>query len=79
MTAGRSRPTEWSDAPGATYEAHSHPYHKTLVCTAGSITFYTPDGDVRLTAGDRLDLPAGTVHRATVGPDGVTCVETYGA
>jgi hypothetical protein len=26
-------------------------------------------------AGDRLDLPPDTEHAATVGPDGVTCLE----
>jgi hypothetical protein len=25
--------------------------------------------------GDRLDLPARTLHAATVGPEGVTCLE----
>jgi hypothetical protein len=30
---------------------------------------------VRLVCGDRLDLPAGTPHAATVGPNGVTCWE----
>jgi hypothetical protein len=37
--------------------------------------FHLPDGDVTLTAGHRLDVPPGTEHAATVGPDGVTCVE----
>jgi uncharacterized cupin superfamily protein len=44
----------------------------------GSIVFHTDDGDVVLDAGDRLDLPAGTAHAATVGPDGCACVEAWG-
>ncbi|MCB2223008.1 MAG: cupin domain-containing protein [Actinobacteria bacterium] len=68
-------PTRWSNGPGATYPAHRHAYRKVLVCTEGSIVFHTPGGDVALGPGDRLDLPAGTEHRATVGPGGVVCWE----
>ena len=68
-------PYAWSNGPGFVYDEHSHPYHKVLVCTAGSIVFHTPSGDIELAVGDRMDLPAGTIHAATVGPRGVTCVE----
>lgn len=68
-------PHKWSNEPGYLYGEHSHPYHKVLFCTSGSITFHTPDGDVALAPGDRLDLPAGTPHSATVGPEGVVCWE----
>ena len=69
------RPRWWGNAPGDTYGRHAHDYHKVLVCAEGSITFHTPDGDVELSPGDRLDLDPGTEHGATVGPGGVTCVE----
>lgn len=65
----------WSNVPGYVYEEHEHDYHKVLFCTRGSITFHTPDGEVHLEAGDRLDLVPGTRHSATVGPQGVTCME----
>ena len=68
-------PHAWSNGPGYVYGEHKHPYHKVLYCTVGSITFHTPAGDVVLGPGDRLDLPAGTPHSATVGPEGVTCME----
>lgn len=68
-------PETWSNQPGYVYGEHDHPYHKVLFCTAGSITFHTPDGDVELGPGDRLDLPPRTAHSATVGPEGVTCME----
>ncbi len=42
-------------------------------------TVETGDGTIELAAGDRLDLPAGTVHEAEVGPDGVTCLEAHRA
>ena len=69
------QPHAWSNGPGYVYPEHQHPYHKVLYCTAGSITVHTPDGDVALGPGERLDLPAGTPHSATVGPEGVTCME----
>lgn len=46
-----------------------------LYCAAGSIVFHLPQGDITLRAGGRLDVAPGTEHSATVGPDGVTCVE----
>jgi cupin superfamily acireductone dioxygenase involved in methionine salvage len=46
-----------------------------LFCLRGSIVFRTDEGDVEMTAGDRLDLPPGTAHAATVGPGGCECIE----
>ena len=65
----------WANGPGDTYGWHDHPYHKTLVCLAGSIVFHTDAGDVSLVAGDVLELEPGTRHAAAVGPSGVTCAE----
>jgi mannose-6-phosphate isomerase-like protein (cupin superfamily) len=72
---GCSEPRGWGNGPGDTYGWHSHPYHKVLFCLSGAIVFHTRDGDIALEAGDRLDLPRGTEHAATVGPAGVRCVE----
>ena len=68
-------PETWSNEPGYVYGEHQHPYHKVLFCTDGSITFHTPDRDIDLGPGDRLDLAPGTPHSATVGGSGVTCME----
>lgn len=68
-------PETWSNQAGYSYAEHSHPYHKVLYCIDGAITFHTPSGDVDMRPGDRLDLPPRTVHSATVGPEGVTCME----
>ncbi|HEU4894299.1 MAG TPA: AraC family ligand binding domain-containing protein [Acidimicrobiia bacterium] len=68
-------PQTWSNGPGYVYGEHHHPYLKVLFCVAGSIVFHTPQGDIAMGAGDRLDLPPGTTHSATVGPSGVTCME----
>ena len=46
---------------------------------SGSITFGLPkEGrEILLNAGDRIDLPADTVHKAVVGSQGVTCLEAH--
>lgn len=69
------RPHEWGNAPGDRYDWHSHGYHKVLYCVSGSIVFHTRDGDVPLEAGDRMEVDPGTEHAATVGPEGVRCME----
>ena len=69
------RPETWSNQAGYTYAEHSHPYHKVLYCIAGTITFHTGSREIEMEPGDRLDLPPGTPHSATVGPEGVTCME----
>ncbi len=70
-----SAPRFWSNGPGDAYGSHSHDYHKVLFCLSGSITFHLDGRDVALSAGQRLDLPPGTTHAATVGLDGCECVE----
>ncbi|HKD75470.1 MAG TPA: AraC family ligand binding domain-containing protein [Ktedonobacterales bacterium] len=72
-------PYTWSNAPGDIYSPHSHSYHKVIYVVRGSITFGLPQEEraVTLQAGDRLDLPPEVVHDATVGPDGVICLEAH--
>jgi quercetin dioxygenase-like cupin family protein len=67
----------WSNEPGYRYGAHRHAYTKILYCLHGSIEFVVePEGRViALREGDRVELSAGTVHSALVGPHGVTCAE----
>lgn len=74
-TESCSAPRSWASHPGDRYGPHEHGFHKVLFCLEGSIVFHIDDGDVQLTAGDRLDLPAGTGHAATVGTQGCACVE----
>jgi hypothetical protein len=69
-------PRAWGNGPGDTYGWHAHDYHKVLFCVSGSIVFHTrSDGDLELEPGDRLDVEPGTDHAATVGADGVQCME----
>lgn len=73
------QPYPWSNAPGDVYPAHSHSYYKVIYVVEGSITFGLPEKMKKATLhpGDRLDLPAGVVHNAVVGPKGVCCLEAH--
>ena len=72
-------PYSWSNGPRDIYSAHSHSYDKVIYVVQGSITFGLPELGKKLTlqAGDRLDLPAGVVHDAHVGAQGVICLEAH--
>ena len=72
-------PYAWSNGPHNVYPAHEHSYNKVIYVVQGSITFGLPELGTKLTlkTGDRLDLPAGTVHDAVVGAEGVLCLEAH--
>ncbi len=57
----------WSDSPGAVYATHSHGNDQSHWVISGCMEFVV-DGDetVRLNAGDRDFMPAGTDHSARV-------------
>jgi quercetin dioxygenase-like cupin family protein len=76
MRAEGLAPRRWGNGPGDRYGWHEHGYHKVLYCLSGSIVFHTrTDGDLELHPGDRLEIEPGTAHAATVGSQGVECVE----
>lgn len=77
FAAERLESETWMNEAGYRYPEHTHPYHKVLYCISGSIIFHMPSGDVNLSPGDRLDLPPGTPHSASVGPAGVVCMEGH--
>lgn len=72
-------PGAWSNAPGDRYAVHRHDYDKVIAVERGSISFGLPATGERiaLSAGDRVELPAGTDHDAVVGADGVACLEAH--
>ena len=79
MRAEGLDPGSWGNGPGDRYAPHEHGYDKVIVVAAGSITFGLPgsSSSVLLSAGDRLELPAGTEHDGLVGPSGVRCLEAH--
>ena len=68
-------PHRWGNAPGDTYGWHEHSSREGVSCVRGRIVFHTDTGNTDLGPGDRLVLPPGTRHAATVGAEGVRCVE----
>jgi hypothetical protein len=79
MTEQGLNPYSWSNSPHDIYSAHKHNYDKVIYVVRGSITFGLPllKKQITLCPGDRLDLMAGTVHDARVGPIGVVCLEGH--
>ena len=63
---------EWTDPPGARYSAHSHDHDESIWLLCGRIVFGADGGELSLGPGDRLMLPAGTVHTARAGQVGAT-------
>ena len=64
-------------APGEVTAAQAVPYDRILFVLNGSMTFgfQVDDEPTHLRAGDRLEIPAATLHNAVVGSDGVTFLE----
>ena len=79
MTDEGLSPYSWSNGPHDLYSAHTHSYNKVIYVVKGCITFGLPELGKQLTlkAGDRLDLPANTIHDAIVGAQGVVCLEAH--
>lgn len=69
----------WSNGPGYVYAGHTHSYDKVIYIVQGSI-IWEVGGEglqVETRAGDRIELPQGTLHAARVGPQGVACLEAH--
>ena len=75
MRAEGLSPHGWGNGPGDTYGWHEHCYEKLLYCVRGQIVFHTAAGDSDLSPGDKMVLPPHTAHAATVGAQGVHCIE----
>ena len=77
MHADGLRPYVWSNGPNFEYSAHTHSYTKVIYVVRGSITFLLPASkdEIVMKAGDRLEIPARVLHVATVGAEGVACLE----
>ncbi len=64
------------DREGPPFHYHPHEDEHDEV-TAGSVTFFLPDGPVTLKPGDTLTIPAGTRHTFKTGPDGLRGIGRY--
>jgi len=60
----------WQDSANAFYPEHTHETETAHVILDGEMTL-TMNGESRtFCAGERCDVPAGTVHSARMGPKG---------
>ena len=65
-------------APGTAAGRHSHPGEELIYVLQGTFEYEVDGRLIRLTAGDVLFIPAGTVHAArNVGPDTASELATY--
>ena len=67
---GFSHTYVWQDAPNASYPDHTHATETAHIILSGEMTLMTEDGGRTYRAGERCDVPAGTVHSARMGPSG---------
>jgi len=60
----------WQDAPNASYPDHTHATETAHVILSGEMTLTMNGGSHTYRAGERCDVPVGTVHSARMGPSG---------
>ena len=66
-------PVSWRDAPGEVYSPHKHDADQTLYLVEGLLELQVGDESYQLEPGDKLELPALTVHSAK-SPPGATYI-----
>lgn len=66
-------PVSWRDAPGEVYEPHKHDADQTLYLVEGSLELEVDGKRHSLHPGDKLELPAFTVHSA-MAPSGAVYI-----
>lgn len=62
------------DTPFRWHPPHRHPVNETLHIVEGELEFEVNDDTIQCGPGDRLLLPAETLHASRAGPDGCTYV-----
>lgn len=67
LLAAMGRESElYSDLPGTKYGRHKHPFEDFIVIVSGKMKIVTDAGEWTLKPGDRMDLPANTIHSAVM-------------
>jgi mannose-6-phosphate isomerase-like protein (cupin superfamily) len=67
---GFSNTYVWQDGPDAFYPDHTHAAETAHIILSGEMTLTVNARTATYKAGDRCDVPAGTVHSAKMGPRG---------
>lgn len=60
----------WEDGPDARYPDHTHPTETAHVILDGEMTLTVKGKSATYKIGERVDVPAGEVHAARMGPRG---------
>lgn len=60
----------WQDGPHAYYPDHTHPTETAHIILDGEMTLLMDGQSATYRTGDRVDVPAGAVHSARMGPSG---------
>ena len=60
----------WQDGPNACYSDHAHPNETAHMILDGEMSLTIAGESRTYRAGERCDVPAGTVHSARMGPQG---------
>lgn len=60
----------WQDRAGASYPDHKHSMETAHIILEGEMTITQAGKTHTYKAGDRVDVPAGAVHSAKMGPSG---------
>ena len=60
----------WQDGPNAHYPDHTHPTETAHIILDGEMTLVMGGESATYRAGERVDVPAGAVHSAQMGPSG---------
>jgi quercetin dioxygenase-like cupin family protein len=60
----------WEDGPDRRYSDHTHPVETAHIILEGEMTLTMDGRNTTYGAGERCDVPAGTVHAASMGPAG---------
>jgi quercetin dioxygenase-like cupin family protein len=67
---GFSRTYVWQDEANAFYPDHTHPEETAHIILSGEMCVTVAGRTMTYRAGERCDVPAGTVHSAKMGPQG---------
>lgn len=62
------------NGPNTEFPEHTHEQQTAHVILTGELMLVGKDGMKTMKLGERFDIPAGTTHTATCGPDGCTFV-----
>lgn len=64
------------DAAGKVHQFHTHPVDEILVVIKGRLTFRWEGGERVCSAGDKILLPAGTLHESEALDDAIYAIAT---